>query len=71
MKNSIDLFDDMMQKHDDTKPEPVIVDDSPDAEGMDPELFNDILDGIQEIVDIESGKIDESEYDVQMIRAHN
>jgi len=48
--------------------EPVVVDDSLDAEGMDPEIFNDILDSIQEIIDIESGKIDESDYDVVYIQ---
>jgi len=59
MKNKDDLFDDV---------KPIVVDDSPDAEGMDPELFNDLLESIQEIVYIESGKIDESDYDVQTIR---
>jgi len=49
--------------------EQVEIDYSPDAEGMDPELFNDILDSIQEIVNIESGKIDESDYDVVYIQA--
>ena len=109
MKNSIDLFDEMMQKSEDikqrkmmgeqlltdvpdlfekmnlrnatysdgvihvddtedSKPEPVMVDYSPDAEGMDPELFNDVLDSIQEIADINSGKIDISDYDIVKIQ---
>lgn len=101
MKNSIDLFDDMMQEAEDIKQrkqmgeqllkdipdlydklklreatysdgvihvEPVIVDNTPDAEGMDSELFNGLLDGLQEVVDIESGKIDESDYDVVYIQ---
>ena len=102
MKNSIDLFDDMMQEAEDIKQrkqmgeqllkdipdlydklklrdatysdgvihvEPIKVDNSPDAEGMKPELFGVLLDGLQEVVDIESGKIDESEYDVVEIQA--
>lgn len=102
MRNSIDLFNEMMQESEDIKQrkqmgeqllkdipdlydkiklreatysdgvihvEPVKVDNAPDAEGMDPELFNDILDSIQEIVDIESGKIDESDYDIVCIQA--
>lgn len=101
MKNSIDLFDDMMQEAEDIEQrkqmgeqltkdipdlydrinlrnatysdgmihvEPIKVDDSPDAEGMDPELFNDLLNSIQEIADIESGKIDASDYDVAYIQ---
>lgn len=69
MRNSIDLFDEMMSKAEGMKPEPVIVDDAPDAEGMKPELFGVLLDGLQEVVDIESGKIDESNYDVVYIQA--
>lgn len=51
--------------------EPVEIDYSPDAEGMDPELFNYILDGIQELIDIESGNLDESEYDIVEIQEGN
>lgn len=69
MKSSIELFDEMMRKSEDTKPESVIVDVSPDAKGMDPELFGGLADGLQEVIDIESGKIDESTYDVVYIQA--
>lgn len=47
--------------------EPIEIDYSTYAEGMDPELFNDLLNSIQEIIDIESGKIDASAYDIQTI----
>lgn len=102
MRNSIDLFNEMMQDAEDARQrkqmgeqllndvpdlydklnpreatysdgvihvKPVIVDDAPDAEGMKPELFGVLLDGLQEVVDIESGKIDESNYDVVYIQA--
>jgi len=51
-------------KNDDARPEPLKIDISPDAEGMDPKLFDDLLNSIQEIADIKSGKIDDSDYDI-------
>lgn len=71
MKNSIDLFSEMMQKSKNTQPEPIIVDVSPDAQGMEPELFGGLTNGLQEVVDIESGEIDESEYTVVEIHTNN
>lgn len=68
MKSSIDLFSEMMQKPKNTQLEPIIVDVSPDAKGMDSELFGGLADGLQQVVDIESGKIDESTYDVSYIQ---
>ena len=64
MRNSIDLFSEMMQKSKNTQPEHIIVDVSPDAQGMEPELFGILADGLQEVVDINNGLIDESEYTV-------
>lgn len=64
MRNSIDLFSEIMQKSENTRPEPIIVDVSPDAQGMEPELFGGLTNGLQEVVDINDGLIDESEYDV-------
>ena len=64
MKNSIDLFSEMMQKSKNTQPEPIIVDVSPDAQGMEPEVFGILADGLQEVVDINNGLVDESEYTV-------
>lgn len=71
MKNSIELFDEMMRKSESTKPEPMFVDDSPNAEGMKPELFGVLLDGVQEIADINNGEADVSDYDVVEIRTNN
>ena len=69
MRNSIDLFSEMMQKSENIQPEPIIVDVSPDAQEMEPELFGVLADGLQEVVDIESGEIDASTYDVVYIQA--
>ena len=71
MKNSIDLFSEMMQKSKNTQPEPIIVDVSPDAQGMEPELFDGLIDGLQEVIDVNDGLIDESEYTVVEIHTNN
>ena len=71
MKNSIDLFSEMMQKSKNTQPEPIVVDVSPDAQGMEPELFGVLADGLQEVADINNGLIDESEYTVVEIHTNN
>ena len=69
MRNSIDLFSEIMQKSENTRPEPIIVDVSPDAQGMEPELFGVLADGLQEVVDVEISKIDASDYDIVYIQA--
>lgn len=65
MKNSIDLFSEMMRKSKNTQPEPIVVNVSPDAKGMDPELFGGLADGLQEVKDIDNGKIDASDYMIE------
>lgn len=64
MKNSIDLFSEIMQKSKNTQPETIIVDVSPDAPGMEPDVFDGLIGGLQEVIDIDNGSIDESEYTV-------
>lgn len=64
MRNSIDLFSEMMQKSKNTQPAPIIVDVSPDAQGMEPELFDGLTGGLQEVIDIDNRVINESEYTV-------
>lgn len=71
MRHSIDLFNEMMSKAEGIKPEPVIVDNAPDAKGMKPELFDGLVDSLQEVVDIESGNVNASDYDVVYIQAED